>query len=54
MYSIVKGEEYRKSIMIQQSVKAGIREFFKDRDRIVNLVLSMALWAVTIMNYMIN
>ena len=40
--------------MIQQSVKAGTREFFKDRDHVTNLVLSIALWAVTIMNYQIN
>jgi hypothetical protein len=54
MYSIVKGNEYRKSIEIQTSVKAGIREFFKERDLVINLILCMALWAVTLMTYMIN
>jgi hypothetical protein len=53
-YSIEKGNEYRRSVEIQRSVKAGIREFFKVKDQVINLVLNMILWFLTIMNYQIN
>lgn len=52
--SIRKGEEYRKSVEIQRSVKAGIKEFFKNPEWVRNLVINMALWAITVFNYQIN
>ncbi len=52
--SIKKGEEYRKSVEIQRSVKAGIQEFFKNPEWVRNLILNMALWALVVMNYQIN
>ena len=35
-------------------MKTGIKEFVKDRSNVVNLVLVMGLWGVTLMNYCIN
>lgn len=54
MYSILKGSDYRKSIEIQTSVKAGIREFFTEKNNTINLFVCMGLWAVTLFAYMIN
>ena len=54
VYSIKKGEEHRTSIEVQRSVKYGIREFFKNRDQVINLILTMFLWFFTIMSYEIN
>ena len=52
--SLMKGDEHRLSIEIQRSVKSGIREFFKDRDLILNLGLSMLIWYLSVMAYQIN
>jgi hypothetical protein len=52
--SLKKGDEHRLSIEIQRSVKSGIREFFKERDLVVNLGLSMLLWYLSVMAYQIN
>jgi len=35
-------------------MKFGIRNFFQERDNIINLLLTMLLWAITILNYQIN
>ena len=52
--SIKRGEEYRKQVEIQRSVKAGIKVFFKNPEWVVNLLICMFLWFVTVMNYQIN
>lgn len=54
MTSIEKGKAYRKQIEIQRSLETGIKEFFKNKEWTINLVLNMALWAITILNYQIN
>ena len=50
----MKANNYKTSIQIQRSAKFGIREFFKSRDNTINLLLSMGLWFITIMNYQVN
>lgn len=54
VHSVTKSNEYKVEIQIQRSVKAGVREFFKNREFVINLVLNMGLWALTDMNYQIN
>ena len=54
VHSLKQGEEYRKAAEIHHSVKAGIKEFLKNKDFLINLALSMALWFITIMNYQVN
>ena len=49
-----KSEEYKREIEIQRSVKYGIREFIKNREWIINLVINMVMWAITDFNYQIN
>jgi CDP-diglyceride synthetase len=41
-------------MMIQHSINYGIREFFREKDRSINLGLSMILWGLTIYCYQIN
>lgn len=50
-YSVTKSNEYKLEIEIQRSVKAGIKEFFKNKIYVINLVLNMILWALTDMDY---
>jgi hypothetical protein len=52
--SIEKGEVYKNEIEIQRSLNYGIREFFKEKDRTINLAINMALWFITILCYQIN
>lgn len=53
--SLEKEEEHRTRIEVQNSVKAGIREFIHHEDPLVrNLVLLMILWFIIVMNYQIN
>jgi hypothetical protein len=53
--SIYKEEEHRKKIQVQQSMKAGIREFVNHEDPLVrNLSILMVLWFITVINYQIN
>jgi hypothetical protein len=35
-------------------MKFGIRNFFKEKDNTINLLLTMLLWAITISNYQVN
>ncbi len=53
--SIYKEKEHRKKIQVQQSMKAGIREFVNHEDPLVrNLSILMVLWFITVINYQIN
>jgi hypothetical protein len=52
--SISRGEKYKKQIEVQRSIKAGFREFFKEPDQVINLVVSMILWAIMAQVYVIN
>jgi Na+/melibiose symporter-like transporter len=49
-----KSEEIKVEIEIQRSVKAGIREFLKNKVYVINLCLNMILWAIIDMDYQIN
>ena len=50
--SLMKGEEHRRQIEVQRSVKAGVREFLQSRQPLGwNLGMCMVIWAVIIMNY---
>lgn len=35
-------------------MKFGIRSFFKEKDNIINLLLTILLWVITIQNYQVN
>ena len=53
--SVFKGEEHRKQIEVQRSVKASIREFIHSDEPLVwNLIMCMIVWGVIVMNYQIN
>ena len=52
--SLARGDEYKKEIEVQRSIKAGFREFFKERDQVINLILSMSLWFIIVFAYQIN
>lgn len=53
--SLEKSEKHRQSIKIQRSIKAGLREFMASPEPLVrNLVLSLPIWAIVLMNYQIN
>ena len=41
-------------IEVQRSVKAGIREFLKNKVYVRNLILNMIIWALVCMDYQIN
>ena len=52
--SIKRGNNYKNEIMIQHSINYGVREFFREKDRSINLGLNMILWALTVYCYQIN
>lgn len=54
IYSLEKGNEYKIEVEIQQSVRATIREFLKNKAFVINLLLNMIIWGITDMNYQIN
>ncbi len=52
--SVERGEYIKNEIEIQRSLNYGIREFFNERDRVINLGLNMCLWFITVFCYQIN
>lgn len=50
-FSLKKGNQHRTQIEVQRSVKFGIAQFFKNKDQVINLGLSMLLWFLTVMSY---
>jgi hypothetical protein len=52
--SLERGEQYKNEIEIQRSLNYGVREFFKERDRTINLGISMILWFLTVFSYQLN
>ncbi len=54
LQSVAKADEHKIAVEIQRSVKTGIQEFFKSKDLVINLVLSMFLWGTIVYCYQIN
>jgi hypothetical protein len=49
----MKQEDFSKKIKISREVKSGLKEFFKVKHYVMNLIINIFLWYIIITNYQI-